>query len=215
MNYLRTLIAVLFCAMILPANAQDKDCFADLENELSSILKKDSKSSRILKIGSKSSRIPRKVVRWNREKICKQFNMIFANMCQSDFISSDTIIVVRKSQEYLYIGEDKAFFAVKCLPNQRQYRFLIINTARKDTIINKDINSFDRFSCIINLALKNSSELLNKNNFGTVFTDDLYLYSICMIIRRRDDLFHINYYRTLGQEIFLQNKDAYPQEHSF
>ena len=41
MNYLRTLIAVLFCAMILPANAQDKDCFADLENELSSILKKD------------------------------------------------------------------------------------------------------------------------------------------------------------------------------
>ena len=113
MNYLRTLIAVLFCAMILPANAQDKDCFADLENELSSILKKDSKSSRILKIGSKSSRIPRKVVRWNREKICKQFNMIFANMCQSDFISSDTIIVVRKSQEYLYIGEDKAFFAVK------------------------------------------------------------------------------------------------------
>ena len=111
MNYLRTLIAVLFCAMILPANAQDKDCFADLENELSSILKKD----------SKSSRIPRKVVRWNREKICKQFNMIFANMCQSDFISSDTIIVVRKSQEYLYIGEDKAFFAVKCLPNQRQY----------------------------------------------------------------------------------------------
>ena len=205
MNYLRTLIAVLFCAMILPANAQDKDCFADLENELSSILKKD----------SKSSRIPRKVVRWNREKICKQFNMIFANMCQSDFISSDTIIVVRKSQEYLYIGEDKAFFAVKCLPNQRQYRFLIINTARKDTIINKDINSFDRFSCIINLALKDSSELLNKNNFGTVFTDDLYLYSICMIIRRRDDLFHINYYRTLGQEIFLQNKDAYPQEHSF
>ncbi len=159
MNYLRTLIAVLFCAMILPANAQDKDCFADLENELSSILKKDSKSSRILKIGSKSSRIPRKVVRWNREKICKQFNMIFANMCQSDFISSDTIIVVRKSQEYLYIGEDKAFFAVKCLPNQRQYRFLIINTARKDTIINKDINSFDRFSCIINLALKDSSEL--------------------------------------------------------
>lgn len=101
------------------------------------------------------------------------------------------------------------------LPNQRQYRFLIINTARKDTIINKDINSFDRFSCIINLALKDSSELLNKNNFGTVFTDDLYLYSICMIIRRRDDLFHINYYRTLGQEIFLQNKDAYPQEHSF
>ena len=41
MNYLRTLIAVLFCAMILPANAQDKDCFADLENELSSILKKE------------------------------------------------------------------------------------------------------------------------------------------------------------------------------
>ena len=132
MNYLRTLIAVLFCAMILPANAQDKDCFADLENELSSILKKDSKSSRILKIGSKSSRIPRKVVRWNREKICKQFNMIFANMCQSDFISSDTIIVVRKSQEYLYIGEDKAFFAVKCLPNQRQYRFLSKHPIKDD-----------------------------------------------------------------------------------
>ena len=123
MNYLRTLIAVLFCAMILPANAQDKDCFADLENELSSILKKDSKSSRILKIGSKSSRIPRKVVRWNREKICKQFNMVFANMCQSDFISSDTIIVVRKSQEYLYIGEDKAFFAVKCLPVKSNFFF--------------------------------------------------------------------------------------------
>ena len=135
-------------------------------------------------------------------------------MCQSDFISSDTIIVVRKSQEYLYLGEDKAFFAVKCLPNQRQYRFTMINTAKKDTIVNKDINSFDRFSCIINLALKDSLELFNKNNFGTVFTDDLYLYSICMIIRR-DDLFHINYYRTLGQEIFLQNKDAYPQEHSF
>ena len=101
MNYFRILITSLFCALILPANAQDKDCFADLENELSYILKKNSKSSRILKIGSKSSRIPRKVVRWNREKICKQFNMIFANMCQSDFISSDTIIVVRKSQEYL------------------------------------------------------------------------------------------------------------------
>ena len=119
MNYFRILITSLFCALILPANAQDKDCFADLENELSYILKKNSKSSRILKIGSKSSRIPRKVVRWNREKICKQFNIIFANMCQSDFISSDTIIVVRKSQEYLYLGEDKAFFAVKCLPNQR------------------------------------------------------------------------------------------------
>lgn len=138
MNYFRILITSLFCALILPANAQDKDCFADLENELSYILKKNSKSSRILKIGSKSSRIPRKVVRWNREKICKQFNMIFANMCQSDFISSDTIIVVRKSQEYLYLGEDKAFFAVKCLPNQRLYRFIIINTAKKDTIINNN-----------------------------------------------------------------------------
>lgn len=40
MNYFRILITSLFCAMILPANAQDKDCFADLENELSSILKK-------------------------------------------------------------------------------------------------------------------------------------------------------------------------------
>lgn len=130
MNYLRTLTAVLFCVMILPVNAQDKDCFAGLENELSSILKEDSKSSRILKIGSKLSKIPRKVVRWNRKKICKQFNMIFANICQSDLISSDTIIVVRKSQEYLYLGDDKAFFAIKCLPNQQHYSF-IINTTKK------------------------------------------------------------------------------------
>lgn len=40
MNYFRILITSLFCALILPANAQDKDCFADLENELSYILKK-------------------------------------------------------------------------------------------------------------------------------------------------------------------------------
>ncbi len=93
MNYFRTFTAVLFCVMILPVNAQDKDCFAGLENELSNILKEDSKSSGILKIGSKLLKIPRKVVRGNRKKICKQFNMIFANICQSDLISSDTIIV--------------------------------------------------------------------------------------------------------------------------
>lgn len=40
MNYFRILITSLFCALILPANAQDKDCFADLESELSYILKK-------------------------------------------------------------------------------------------------------------------------------------------------------------------------------
>jgi hypothetical protein len=56
--------------------------------------------------------------------------MIFANICQSDLISSDTIIVVRKSQEYLYLGDDKAFFAIKCLPNQQHYSF-IINTTKK------------------------------------------------------------------------------------
>ena len=92
MNYFRTLIAVLFCAMILPVNAQDKDCCAGLENELSSILKKDSKSSRILKIGSKSSRIPRKVVRWNREKIFKQFNMVFGLTCKVPFLSYPKIL---------------------------------------------------------------------------------------------------------------------------
>ena len=63
MNYFRILITSLFCALILPANAQDKDCFADLENELSYILKKNSKSSRILKIGSKSSNTSVKIYR--------------------------------------------------------------------------------------------------------------------------------------------------------
>ncbi len=197
MNCFRTLMVSLFCAIVISSNAQDKDCFADFNKELSNILKKE----------SKSSRMPRKVVKWNRKKICRQFNMILANMHPDDFVSSDTIIVVRKSQEYIYLGEDKAFFAVKCLPNQRHYRFMMINTAKKDTIINNinDMCRFDRSSCIINLASKDSSALFNKNSFGTIFTDNLYLYSICMMIRK-DGLLHINYYRTLGQEILLQNK---------
>ena len=125
MNCFRTLMVSLFCAIVISSNAQDKDCFADFNKELSNILKKE----------SKSSRMPRKVVKWNRKKICRQFNMILANMHPDDFVSSDTIIVVRKSQEYICLGEDKAFFAVKCLPNQRHYRFMMINTAKKDTII--------------------------------------------------------------------------------
>lgn len=53
MNCFRTLMVSLFCAIVISSNAQDKDCFADFNKELSNILKKE----------SKSSRMPRKVVK--------------------------------------------------------------------------------------------------------------------------------------------------------
>lgn len=207
MTFFRTLIVGLFCTIILPSNAQDIDYFAGIDKELSSILKKNSKSSRILKTGSKSSRIPRKAIKWNIKKICKQFNMIFANMCPSDIESCDTIIIVRKSQEYLYLGEDDAFFVVKCLPGQQYYQFKINNASKNVSIISgiKDIPGHDRFSCIINLAQKDSASLFNNNSFGTVYADNLYLYSICMMIKR-DGTFRIKYYRTLGQELLLRDR---------
>ena len=198
MKYAIAVILRALLSLCILANVSDKDCFRFINREL----------AKILRIESKSSGMPRRIVVWNRKKTCRQFDMIFGNMPPHILASSDTIIIVRNSQEYLYLGEDKAFYAVKCLPNQQYYHFTIFNPPQKEPVLQRDstnvVQRFDKSCYLINLAIKGSPELFNKDNYRTTFADDLYIYSICMVIKR-DGLFHLNYYKTLGQQPFIQD----------
>lgn len=192
MKYVRAVILGALLSLGILANARDKDCFAFINREL----------SKILRIESKPSGMHKRIIVWNRKKTCRQFDMIFANMPPHILASSDTIIIVRKSQEYLYLGEDKAFYTVKCLPSQQYYHFTIVNPPQKEPVLQRDstnaVRIFDKSCYLVDLAMKGSPELFNKDNYGTTFADDLYVYSICMVIKR-DGFFHVNYYKTLGQ----------------